>query len=389
MKILLISHAKNDENAGASRVYHMLATALREKGHQVTLFHLDDLRLPKFLKPFVMRLALPDAMFLRFYREATQGYDIVFCSNGMAWKIFRKLRAQAKRPYLIHHIHGLTYFDYLAVVTERLRGHLKLSPLFMALKGRFPIKWDAEGARYADAIVAQNIRDQDYLEDQRALAGLAEADAAPIYQVPLALHPALEEASRYAVPPEERNPMTILWFGSWRERKGNYYVNRAFREVKKKFPQATLTLGGTGSDAASVEAFFDPALRSSVRVLPRVDIKTQVMEYNSHSIFIFPSLSEGFGLAPIEAMALGLACVTTQTGVGSDWIEDGRHAVVVTMASSEHLARGILKLMEDDALRGRIAREGQKLAKSFTLQRCVNEYLTVFDQCAAQAAPQA
>jgi glycosyltransferase involved in cell wall biosynthesis len=380
MKILLLSHARNDENAGASRVYHMLASALREGGHQVTLYHYEDLRVPRFLNYFALRLALPEFMFWRFFREADHGYDVVFCSNGMAWRIFRKLRAKAVRPFLIHHIHGLTYFDHLAVITESLRGHVKLSPLLRALKGRFPIAWDAKGARYADAIVSQNLRDQDYIEDVRSQEASHSGNPAPIYQVPLALHPSLEEASHRIVAPADRDPFSILWFGSWRERKGNYYVNRAFREVKKKFPAATLTLGGTGSDPASVEAFFDPALRSSVRVLPRVDVATQIREYNAHSLFIFPSLSEGFGLAPIEAMAMGLACVTTQTGVGSDWIEDGKHAVVVTMASSEHLARGILRLMENDALRVRIAEEGRKMAQGFTLQRCVSDYLDIFEK---------
>ena len=42
--------------------------------------------------------------------------------------------------------------------------------------------------------------------------------------------------------------MSILWFGSWRERKGNFYVNRAFKLIKQRFPDAKLTLGGTGAD---------------------------------------------------------------------------------------------------------------------------------------------
>jgi len=46
----------------------------------------------------------------------------------------------------------------------------------MAVKGRFPIDWDAKGAKYADVIAAQNWRDQDYIEDQRALLGEAIED---------------------------------------------------------------------------------------------------------------------------------------------------------------------------------------------------------------------
>jgi glycosyltransferase involved in cell wall biosynthesis len=381
VKILLISHAKNDENAGASRLYHMLSAALRKKGHEVKVYHYEDLKVPKFLNYLALRMLLPEFIYRACYEESTRGYDVVFCSNGMAWRIFKKLReGTGPRPFLIHQIHGLTYFDHLAVITERLRGHVKLSPFMMAIKGRFPISWDAKGAKYADAIAAQNWRDQDFIEDERARLGEAAAGSAPVYQVPSALHPGLEAAMHTTTPPEERDPMSILWFGSWRERKGNFYVNRAFRLIKQRFPEAKLTLGGTASKPDEVMACFDPELRASVRILPRVDTAAQIAEYNRHSIFLFPSLSEGFGLAPIEAMAFGMACVTTHTGIGSDFVIDNEHAVIVTMSSAIHLAFGAIRLMEDNAFRIRVAKAGQKLAQTFTVDRCANEYLAVFEK---------
>lgn len=381
MKILLISHAKNDENAGASRLYHMLSGALQKKGHEVKVYHYEDLKVPKALNYLAQRVLLPHFVDKACYEESTKGYDVVFCSNGMAWSVFKKLRESGgKRPFLIHQIHGLTYFDHLAVITEKLRGHVKLSPFMMAVKGRFPISWDAKGAKYADVIAAQNWRDQDFIEDERARLGEAEAGCAPIYQVPSALHPGLEALMYNTTPPEERDPMSILWFGSWRERKGNFYVNRAFKVIKKRFPNAKLTLGGTASKPDEVMACFDPELRSSVRILPRVSTAEQVKEYNSHSLFLFPSLSEGFGLAPVEAMAFGMACVTTHTGIGSDFVIDNEHAVIVTMSSAIHLAHGAIRLMEDNGFRIRVAKAGQKLAQSFTVDRCAEEYLAVFDK---------
>jgi glycosyltransferase involved in cell wall biosynthesis len=379
MKILLISHAPNDENGGASRVYHLLSRALKAQGHEVTLYHYEDLRVPRFINFLVKRMAIPEFVYLRFSREAAAGYDVIFCSNGMAHHVYRKLRGQAHRPYLIHHLHGLSYFGYLSVVTERLRGHVKRGPLFMALKKCFAIRWDAKGARYADVIVTQNLRDRDYIEDQRDQLG-ASAGAASIVQVPAALHPRIAEAGQKAAPPEQRDSSSILWFGSWVERKGNAYVNRAFREVKAQFPDATLTLWGTGVCESVIQSHFDPELRSSLRVVPRIDIETQLQEYKTHGLFIFPSLSEGFGLALIEAMCMGLACVTTPTGFAGDWIEDREHAIVVPTSSSVHLARGIVRLMRDKALRCHVARTGQQLAAGFTLERSIREYLQVLEK---------
>jgi glycosyltransferase involved in cell wall biosynthesis len=376
VKILAISHTPSDENAGASRIYHLLALGLRKLGHEVKVLHYEDLRIPAALDYVCRRVALPEFIFWRFYREAASGYDVVFASNGVAHRIFRKLRRSPRRPLLVNHLHGSAYLDYEATLVERSRGHLRASGAFMAFKGHFAASWDLRGAQEADVIVTQSTRDADYLNDRRERDG--SRFAAPVVRVVAPLHPAIEEASSRAVAPEKRDRFSILWFGTWGERKGSHYVNRAFRRVKERHPQATLTLGGTSVPAGEVLSCFDPALRGSIKILPKIDLEAQLAEYNRHAIFIFPSLSEGFGLALLEAMAMGLAAVTTSTGMMGDWIVDRRDALMVPSASSEHLARAIVELMEDDALRAGIALNGQQLARTFTLDRFVRGYLDVF-----------
>ena len=81
-----------------------------------------------------------------------------------------------------------------------------------------------------------------------------------------------------------------------------------------------------------------------MKILPRIDLDEQLAEFNRHAIFIFPSLSEGFGLALIEAMAMGLACVTTSTGMMGDWITDRQEALLIPVASARHLANGMMRV---------------------------------------------
>ena len=69
----------------------------------------------------------------------------------------------------------------------------------------------------------------------------------------------------------------------------------------------------------------------------------QVAEFQRHAIFLFPSLSEGFGLALLEAMALGLAAVTTLTGFGADFLRHRETGLIVSQGSARHLADGILE----------------------------------------------
>jgi glycosyltransferase involved in cell wall biosynthesis len=387
MKILAISHAPNDENAGASRIYHLLAGALREKGHTVNVLHYDDLKMPRgALGYFIKRMALPAFIGWRFYPEALKGYDVIFSSNGMAYPIYRKLQKLPARPRLINHVHGAAYLDYEATFTEWLRGHTAYSLPFVAFKGRFADKWELRGARYSDVVVTQCLRDVDYLNDRRELRNADAGFQAEIVRIPAAVHPRIAAAGRSAVPMEQRDPDALLWFGSWGDRKGIHYLNRAFRQIKKSRPRATLTLGGTGQSPADLAVWFDADLRGSLRVLPRISIDEQIAEFNRHSIFLFPSLSEGFGLALVEAMSMGLACVTTFTGLVGDWMTDEREAMIVPMASAAHIAIAAVKLMENDGLRRSVGAAGQTLAATFTVERFVREYLAVFETAASAKA---
>ena len=95
------------------------------------------------------------------------------------------------------------------------------------------------------------------------------------------------------------------------------------------------------------------------------------------SLFLFPSISEGFGLALPEAMAFGVAAITTNMGFGGDWLSDGKDARVVA-PSAEHLGQAMIDLMRDPEGREAMAERGRLLAREFTLERMVENYETEF-----------
>jgi glycosyltransferase involved in cell wall biosynthesis len=93
-----------------------------------------------------------------------------------------------------------------------------------------------------------------------------------------------------------------------------------------------------------------------------------------HAIFLFPSLSEGFGFAALEALAMGMALVTTPTGIGADLLVDRENALVILPASSLHIADASVELIEKLELRQHLAANGRKLAETLTLGRMLNDY---------------
>lgn len=372
MNILLLSHSRNDPDAGASRVYHLLGQGLAARGHRVETLHYEDLRLPQLhlLAQAIEKLAMPQWIGWGLRPRNFDGVDVVMAPSGMGYTLFRRLNACPDRPLLVNHQHGLSLFDHQARITEALAGHVAF-PLHKRVAEWLPVAWDFRGLRWADLTVLQNLRDLDHLRRHGPPAG-------NLTVIPPALHPAILKASATATPPEVRDRRSLVWFGSWVARKGAAALPVAFDRVLDAVPDAVLTIGGSGLSEREVLSRFSPRARLLVRVLPRLSLSDQIAELQRHAVFLFPSLSEGFGLALIEAMALGLAAVTTLTGFGADFVRQRETGLIVPQGSALHLADGIVEAIYDDATRVAIARRGQELACGFTLERMAAGYEAAF-----------
>ncbi len=372
MKILFLSHSDNNPDAGASSIYHMLNAGLTARGHHVDVLHLDDMNLPKqkLLRKIVLRLFLPQLIKRRALREDLASYDVIMASNGTAWPLFRSLKQTAHRPLLVTHFHGLSVYDQIASLTEAELGHHRVSKIFRFLTGSIPDKWDMAGIAHSDLTVVQNLRDFAHVE-QKIPAG------ASLIVIHPAIAPSLICEAGTIAPLEARSLNKIIAFSSWGARKGSLYLPGALRKIRTRYPAVELVIGGTNMTADQLQPFFAPEDQSAIRVLGYLSREQQAQLFNDAGIFLFPSVSEGFGLALLEAQIFGLATVTTSTGYSGDFLTDNVNACIVPL-TAEHFARGVLKLLEDDELRRRIAENGRKVALSFTLDVMAAAYERAF-----------
>jgi glycosyltransferase involved in cell wall biosynthesis len=108
--------------------------------------------------------------------------------------------------------------------------------------------------------------------------------------------------------------------------------------------------------------------------------------YNSISIFLFPSLYEGWGLPAVEALACGTALVTADNAGSREYALDGRTALVVPRARPDLLAGAVERLLGDDELRRRLARQGHAHVQRYTWASAVDALESLFAQEGQQAA---
>ncbi|MXX04961.1 MAG: glycosyltransferase family 4 protein [Gemmatimonadetes bacterium] len=108
---------------------------------------------------------------------------------------------------------------------------------------------------------------------------------------------------------------------------------------------------------------------------------------NAMDVFIFPSRAEGFGATVIEAMAMGVACVSTRSDGTLDTVEEGETGLVFQGGDAEGLAQSVESLLMDERLRERIAETGRARARArFNLDTMTDRVEALY---AASMAPPA
>jgi glycosyltransferase involved in cell wall biosynthesis len=121
-------------------------------------------------------------------------------------------------------------------------------------------------------------------------------------------------------------------------------------------------------------------VQNDVRFLGFIPIEVLRIFYDEAKIFVFPSLYEGFGLPPLEAMAHGTPVVTSN---GSSLPEVvGNAAVLVNPENVFEIMRALHRVLMDKALRDRMKERSYRQAARFSWETSVHRVLDVYAQVA-------
>jgi hypothetical protein len=201
-------------------------------------------------------------------------------------------------------------------------------------------------------------------------------------------------ASRsYTVPAEEvqrlvdhvrlkyrlEDPFLYYPANGWRHKNHETLV-RAFRIMREKRRDLRLVLTGCEFDVMDRLRPLSEDLDDTraVRHLGYVDRRDTIGLYAAASAMVFPSLFEGFGLPLLEAMQFGTPIVCSP--VASIPEVAGDAAVYAEPGAPSALAETVLRLLEDEELRERLAAAGRERVRRFSFAETARRTLAVFDQ---------
>ena len=169
------------------------------------------------------------------------------------------------------------------------------------------------------------------------------------------------------------NHQFVLYVGNIKPHKNLVRIIEAFDDLRRTGVDDDLKLLIIGDEISKLPALRRAVhrhkLHKQVRFLGYVSNETLAILYRLASVFVFPSLYEGFGLPPLEAMASGTPVVTSN--VSSLPEVTGDAAVLVDPYDVESIADGMRRVLTDPQLAAEMRRKGLARAREFSWERSV------------------
>jgi glycosyltransferase involved in cell wall biosynthesis len=373
LRVLMAAGVPKRREAGAAMIIYQLAERYRAWGNEVDCLFLEDLG--------------------GYENVPARFMDVVY-----AWRLAQYVRRSGKK-YSVLNLHAP--WGCAHTWRRRVVGPAALPPYVLTLQGaeeqmvqamrREAAKGRAAHFQWKNRMWHWAYHRQMYRQAFRGAdyAIVANREAAAALQL---LH-GLEPERVWFIPngvdegfflprTAASEGLRVLFVGTWLDRKGVHYLRDAFVELAKANRSVKLTIAGCMVAEGEVRKWFPEEVQARLTVRPAVAAVEMPLVYAEHDVFLFPSLVEGMPLSLLEAMASGMAVVTTDACGMSDVVEDGYNGLLVKPATTKELVQAVTRVMQDKELRETLGRRATDTARRYTWDLVGARYLSVLELAA-------
>ena len=171
------------------------------------------------------------------------------------------------------------------------------------------------------------------------------------------------DANQFRYRSRERLTPNLLCTRNLQAQYGIDLVVRAFARVLKEFPEATLTLAGSGPQENEIRKLAGELAPGRVRMLGGIPPREMPAIYDQSDVFVNASYVDCAPVSIVEAFCSGLPVVTTATGGIASLVEHGETAWTCAPGDWQGLAEGILGLLRDPQMAQSMAARARRQAE--------------------------
>lgn len=188
-----------------------------------------------------------------------------------------------------------------------------------------------------------------------------------------------EEIPSYIYTPENK---TVISLGRLDNTQKRYDVMlKAFAEVVEKHPEYILKIYGSGADEALITALGkELKISRNIKLMGKTDAPLKA--FSEGGIFLITSDYEGISNSLLEAMAVGLPCVSTDHTPGGArlLIENGINGLLAPVGDSSGLANAVCEFVEKPELAAKCGKNAKKVVDRFAPDRIVDMWEKYIDE---------
>jgi glycosyltransferase involved in cell wall biosynthesis len=205
---------------------------------------------------------------------------------------------------------------------------------------------------------------------------------------PLAVFPTFFDADAFFAPPVTPLPANpaVLWVGTLESTKNPRLLAAAWRRVERVIPHAQLVVVGSGPLQGVIDA-LQQEYPLGVRRYAHLEPAELRHKFDSATMLVLSSQSEGLGRVIIEAFARGRPVVATRVGGIPDLVKDEVNGLLVEPDSAEGLAQAMIRVLNNPALAAELGAQARTDAEAhhWTTDRYANAVFRLVRDALAHA----
>ncbi|MCD6459049.1 glycosyltransferase family 4 protein [bacterium] len=167
----------------------------------------------------------------------------------------------------------------------------------------------------------------------------------------------------------------LLYVGNEKPHKNFINAAKAFDILQRKCPRKQLKFVAVG---ISKEFFRQSAVHNIKNIICIKYLNTKKLEifYKNAGIFLFPSLYEGYGLPPLEAMSYGVPVVSSNCSSMPEILGDAYEQV--NPCDPDEAANAVFRIMHHEALRSKLIKKGYSQVKKYSWLKSAEKIVTLY-----------